>query len=216
MTFLTGDISRLPTKYYRKPEICLSRVPSFFDSSLGMGTFFGSRTIPMTFPLYFSEDPEIQKKIANMKITIATRLERTVHHFVNKHNLIKGMWYPDDYRAYLLSEFNIEMDEAFSTGYADKKLFEKIDDFTFKLRKGKSAAVAIKRFLRGPTVADSLNVIMACYYKCVLDIIGKSKFDTLFSSYGDLPLIIGNKKMVFKESFSSVVNLRWSPISCLI
>ena len=54
--------------------------------------------------------------------------------------------------------------------------------FTFKLKDGEKASEALLSFFKGPTLADCGNATMACYYKCILDIIGEEKFDQLFSS----------------------------------
>lgn len=123
-----------------------------------------------------------KEEFAIMEKAISDGIINTMSQFLNKHKITKGIWYPNDYRKYLMDEFDIEMDESFYTGFANKKFFEKTGCFTFKLKEGKKASEALLSFLEGPTVADCGNATMACYYKCVLDIVGNDKFDKLFSS----------------------------------
>jgi len=122
------------------------------------------------------------EEVSAMEKSISEGVISSMGQFFNKHEMCKGIWYPNDYRKYLMDEFDIEMDESFCTGFANEKFFEKTGRFTFKLKDGEKASEALLSFLNGPTVADCGNATMACYYKCILDIIGEEKFDQLFSS----------------------------------
>lgn len=150
-----------------------------------------------------SEESMDEEEVALMEKSASECIVNAMSQFFNTHEMGKGIWYPDEYRKYLMDEFEIEMDENFNTGFANEDFFEKTGRFTFKLKNDVSAYEALLSFLEGPTVADCGNAIEACYYKCVLDIIGEKKFNDLFSSE-QFALTIGQN--VFDEN---------SPISLL-
>lgn len=147
-----------------------------------------------------------KQEVASMEKAISEGVIKATSQFLNKHEMHKGIWYPNDYRKYLIDEFNIEMDESFCSGFADERFFEKTGFFTFKLKDGEKASEALLSFLNGPTVADCGNATMACYYKCILDIIGEEKFDQLFSSEA-LALTISQNGITDMESPISYLDL---------
>ena len=136
----------------------------------------------MPFTVGLEEEALDAEEVSAMEKSISEGVITSMSQFFNKHENIKGIWYPNDYKKYLMDEFDIEMDESFFTGFADAKFFEKIGRFTFKLKEGEKASEALLSFLDGPTVIDCGNATMACYYKCILDIIGEEQFDQIFSS----------------------------------
>ena len=123
-------------------------------------------------------------EIASMEKDIAKGVVSAMQQYFNKHTLLQGVWYPDDYRKILKDKFDIEMDESFHMGFANEQFWEKTGNFTFKLKEGCKPSQALLSFLEGPTVADCGNATTACYYKCILDIIGEEKFDQVFGSKG--------------------------------
>ncbi len=145
------------------------------------------------------EEPVSQEEVASMTKAISYGVITAMGQFFNKHELADGgIWFPNDYRKHLrderkhlIDEIDSEMDQSLSTGYAKDEFFEKTGRFTFKLREGKKASEALMSFLNGPTVADCGNATTACYYKCILDIIGEDKFNQAFGSDSGAPLIIG-------------------------
>ena len=168
-----------------------SRMSSIFLNDFKQPKMFGSGLISerssirsnSTFSSVDVEEEAIGKEeVVLMERAISKGIINTMSQFLNKHKMTKGIWYPNDYRKYLMDEFDIEMDESFCTGFANNKFFEKTGCFTFELKEGEKASEALLSFLEGPTVADCGNATMACYYKCVLDIVGNDKFDALFGS----------------------------------
>lgn len=139
---------------------------------------------PHTFPMMSRsiENEIIKSELELVRRAVSKSLIATMNQYLNKHDKGNGIWYPDDYREFLIKEYNIEMDKSFFYGNANDEFFEKTGHFTFCLKEGKKASEALLSFLQGPTVADCGNAIMACYYKCILDILGKDKFNIIFSS----------------------------------
>lgn len=141
----------------------------------------------------------IKQKVILMEKAISSSVINAMKEFLNKYEMGNGVWYPNDYRKYLLNECNVEMDESFDSGFASKEFFEKTDCFTFTLKEGRQASKALLSFLKGPTVAECGNATMACYYKCILDLIGEEKFDRLFSSKS-FALVISRYGITDKDS----------------
>lgn len=148
-----------------------------FDKSLDVGEIdLPLQTIQLEEPIFDVEEMNLMEK------SISEGVLNAMDQFLNKHDAGKGIWYPVGYEKYLKDELNTEMNEAFWSGFANETFFEKTGAFTFKLKAGQKASEALLSFLNGPTVADCGNATTACYYKCVLDIIGEEKFDQLFGS----------------------------------
>ena len=122
--------------------------------------------------------------LQNTKTAIARHVVQTMQQLLNQPEEGRGIWYPDDYEKYLNQRNTPPENDDFYTGFADPAFFEKTEAFTFKVKEGKKPSEAILSFLKGPTVADSANITMACYYKCVLNILGEALFNRLYSSEG--------------------------------
>lgn len=176
----------------------LSLKPTMFESSL-ISERSSIRSNPRLPTIDLEEDVLDKEEVTLMEKSISEGVINAMSQFLNKHEMTKGIWYPDDYRKYLMDKFDTEMDESFYTGFANEKFFEKTGRFTFKLKDGEKASEALLSFLEGPTVADCGNATMACYYKCILDIIGKDKFDNLFNSK-PFTLTIGQQGIADKTS----------------
>lgn len=151
-----------------------------------------------------TEEAFFLEEITQMENNISSKVLANMAEYFNKHEGVGGVWYPDDYKIFLKSEHDREMDESYFTGYANEDFFEKIDIFTFKLKDGKSPSEALMKFLEGPTVADCGNATMACYYKVILDIIGTAKFDDL-SSFEKSGFIITRMGITDSKSTISLV-----------
>lgn len=134
------------------------------------------------FATIFEEEVVDKEEITLMEKSISKGVIGAMSQFFNKHEMTKGVWYPNDYRKYLMDEFDVAMNESFCTGFANERFFEKTGPFTFKLKEGEKASEALLSFLEGPTVADCGNATAACYYKCILDVLGEEKFNAVFSS----------------------------------
>ncbi|MDF2549600.1 MAG: hypothetical protein K0S07_667 [Chlamydiales bacterium] len=124
-----------------------------------------------------------EQEIEKLENELSQGVIRAMEQFFNRHDKGRGIWYPDDYASHLKDEEGKEMDPSFFSGFADEAFFEKADSFTFHLKEGKKASDALLSFLQGPTIADCGNAIQACYYKCILDVISKERFDLLFSDH---------------------------------
>jgi hypothetical protein len=131
-----------------------------------------------------------QEEVAEMTKAIANGVIAAMVQFFNKHGLADGgIWYANDYRKYIKDEIDSEIDRSFFTGYAKAEFFEKTGAFAFRSKQGKRPSEALMSFLNGPTVIDCGNAITACYYKCILDIVGEDKFNQAFG----LGLVIEQK-----------------------
>lgn len=117
-----------------------------------------------------------------MKHDIVQATLKAVGDYLNRHEDIGGIWYPDDYSKYLFDHYDIEMPEKMNCGHADDRYFERRKPFTFVVKEGVRASQALLAFLQGPTVADCGNANMACWYKALLDVMGESRFDQIFGS----------------------------------
>ncbi len=117
---------------------------------------------PSFLPLSLEPEETVNlEEVGRVEKAISSSVIATMSQFFNKHELMmRGVWYPDDYRKYLREEIDSEMDPSFFTGYAKSEFFEKTGRFTFKLRDGKNASDALMSFLEGPTVADCGNATM--------------------------------------------------------
>ena len=173
--------------------------PRFIPHRMMVDSSFGP---PLSFKLKEAVD---QEEVGRVSKAVADGVVATMTQFFNKHDMMNGgIWYPDDYSKYLRDEMDSEMDPSFFTGYAKSEFFEKTGRFTFRLKEGKNASDAIRSFLEGPTVADCGNAIMACYYKCILDVVGDDKFNQIFNSSSGSPLIIGQDGITDESSPISI------------
>jgi hypothetical protein len=163
-----------------------------------MDSFASLRCFSILSPHDWNDDTN-PKEILEMEEVISENLIKIATQFLNRHEGVKGIWYREDYQKLLKDEFDIEIGEEFSTGFANKEYFEKIGIYSFRLKEGKKPSEAIKKFLQGPTVADCGNALLVCHYKNLLDIIGEEKFDQLFSMEG-LRLTIGQKGITDLEN----------------
>ncbi|MCB1111322.1 MAG: hypothetical protein H7A37_10345 [Chlamydiales bacterium] len=93
---------------------------------------------------------------------------------------LSGVWYPGDLHHFLESTGEA-MPEDYWTGHADTRYFEKCGIYTFQLIRGRNASDAIEALFSGVSVLDCGNAIQLAYYNTLLEIIGKHKFDALFS-----------------------------------
>jgi len=72
--------------------------------------------------------------------------------------------------------------EDYWSGYASPLFFERTDYMTWKLRPLKSAALAIKAWLAGPTIAECYTALIAIELDTMRAAVGDKRFDELFSS----------------------------------
>ena len=147
----------LPLPLYRSTKPLLSSNPNFITEEMAMPRRVPLESFPTLLMLTTSlelEEPVGQKKVDKVSKAIANGVGATMTQFFNKHDLMRGIWYPNDYIEYLRDEIDSEMDPSFFTGYAKNEFFEKTGRFTFRLKEGKNASDAIRNFLEGPTVAD--------------------------------------------------------------
>jgi len=173
----------------------------FFGMSSNIRSPFAFQQTSFTpFAVEVEEEAVSKKEVEKVEKAISTGVVDTMSQFFNKHEMLKGVWYPNDYSKYLMNEFDIEMNPSFFTGFASEEFFEKTGRFTFQLKEGKKASEAILSFLNGPTVADCGNATMVCYYKCILDIVGEEKFNHLFGSSSAFELIIGQNGITDEKS----------------
>jgi hypothetical protein len=122
-------------------------------------------------------------EVEKIRKFVSERVIETMNKYFNQSPTAnEGIWYPEDYKKWLKEHLNCEMDPSYFSGYADKEFFEKTGRFTFKLKEGKKASEALLSFLKGPTVADCGNATMACYCKCILDLLGEDRFNQIFDS----------------------------------
>lgn len=161
------------------------------------------RVRPEFTPLSAAQEDIVSiEDVAAMEKSISASMLNIMEQVLNKHEDGKGIWYPGDYVKFL-AESSESMPEEFFTGHANEEYFEKTGRFTFILKDGKKASEALRVFLNGPTLADCGNATVACYYKCILDIIGEEKFDKIFSS----------KPFCLRIGQSGITDVE-SPISC--
>jgi hypothetical protein len=93
----------------------------------------------------------------------------------------KGVWYYDEFHDYCQKEKK-EFKKDFETGFADPEFWEKTAPYTFKIKKGKKPSEAILAFLKGFTIADCGNVLMACQAAALLKVLGEERFNLIFDS----------------------------------
>ncbi|HLB53136.1 MAG TPA: hypothetical protein VJK48_05460 [Chlamydiales bacterium] len=126
---------------------------------------------------------ESEREIAEIRRRISESLQRTIATYLNCHEDGKGIYYPVDYENYLKVNGITSSEIDPSKGFANPEFFEKSKyrSLTFGLKEGKKASEALLAFLTGPTIADCLNSTYACFYQCLLDVLGEEKFNILFS-----------------------------------
>ncbi len=90
-----------------------------------------------------------------------------IHYATNYQTECPGQW-KDKYRL----------------GYADPDYFEQLDTqaWDWRLKSGRSASAAIKKWLTGLTIAECLSTTIACEIDAVRAAIGDAKFDKLYGS----------------------------------
>lgn len=135
------------------------------------------------------------EEIAEMEKCIASNLIDIMNQFLNKHEGEKGIWYGDDFNAYLKTNCGKELEESFYDGFVNEEFFEKTAPFTFALKNGKTPSEALLSFLSGPTITDCGNALTACYEECFRRIIGDEKYNALRSEqFVMAPITIVNPK----------------------
>ena len=121
------------------------------------------------------------RDIEEMRTDISLGIINAANQFLNPGESGLGMCYPEESISDQIDKWEGEIPKSFFNGHADEDFFELTSPFSFKLKEGKSPSDAILSFLKGPTSVDCWNAILACYHKCILDILGKDKFDQIFT-----------------------------------
>lgn len=159
------------------------------------------------FSLNANQTMDIEQVIFN---SILDNLKK----YMNKHRMGKGIWYSDDYIKYLKNkgishEITDKIFDEWYDGYANIDFFDKTGEFSFKLKKGVKPSDALLAFLEGPTISDCGDVTLAIYYKVILDLIGKDKFDRLFNHNFSIQPIIEYpmSELLFFPDTSSNINI---------
>lgn len=96
-----------------------------------------------------------------------------------KHGEFTGVCYPEELNKIFVKN-DQKMPDEYWSGYANPEYFRKTRHFTFELKEGKSASEAIEVLIRGLSVLDCGNACQLAYYKAILSVIGRERFDTLF------------------------------------
>jgi hypothetical protein len=128
------------------------------------------------------------KQVRAVEKDISNCIMNNAETYLNTHHSKKGngIWYSDEYYKFLrkkgISSQDINQGILLDgyDGYADPEFFDKVGIFSFQIKKGKKPSDALMAFLGGLTLADCGTATLAVYYKTILDIIGKTKFDDLF------------------------------------
>lgn len=133
------------------------------------------KPIPIPIPTFSQREiEEVRTAISRGVIDALTAI------MSNDKTTLTGVWYPADLDRFFQESGEV-MPEDYWTGHADTAFFTKIGTCTFELKEGKSASDAIEALLRGPSVLDCGNATQLAYYKALLDVLGKDKFNELFS-----------------------------------
>lgn len=92
------------------------------------------------------------------------------------HNYERNAQRHESYRAFWKDDYR--------SGYASPEYFDRVALMTWKLKDGKSAAAAIKAWLKGPTIAECITSVYAAQTDALRASLGDRMFDYL---YGTLP-----------------------------
>lgn len=101
----------------------------------------------------------------------------------NPEEALKGVFYPHTYAGLAKSKNPYAAaiwNEDCRQGYANS-MFERQSKMNWKVRAGSSAAIALKTWLNGPTIAECASVLVAIELDAIRAAVGDERFDELFS-----------------------------------
>jgi hypothetical protein len=102
----------------------------------------------------------------------------------NGGNLTAGVWYANVYYGAVHDpdgDPGLWRDD-YVDGHADPAAFEQVGYMSWTLRPGRSAAAAVRSWLRGLTIAECMTTIVAIQWETVRAMLGDERFDELFGS----------------------------------
>lgn len=99
------------------------------------------------------------------------------------YGLDVGIHYASNYKSELAEAHQSgRWTDDYRQGYADPDYFDRIGWMDWRLKEERSASAAIKKWLKGLTIAECNSTVVACEYDSVRAAIGDAKFDETFGS----------------------------------
>ena len=94
------------------------------------------------------------------------------------HTRTSGIWYAEGYKT----SYPDDWDDDYLKGYANPEYWEWIDQWQWRLKKGRSASAGVKAWLRGLTIAECYSTAIVSEVDSIRAAIGDAKFDELYGS----------------------------------
>lgn len=127
-----------------------------------------------------STEPEISCNAQAIGTSTAECMTRTNN---QPYDLDVGIHYASNYKSELKKEHQSgRWTEDYRQGYADPDFFDHLGHMDWRLKEGRSASAAIKKWLKGLTIAECNSTVVACEYDSVRAAVGDANFDQTFGS----------------------------------
>lgn len=158
-----------------------------------------SLTVPPTpsMPLADLSPDSIRKTVIDSLCYTMLRINRA------EHTETSGVWYPDDYAR------THHHDQQSLYGITNGTYFDIKNRWEFRAHPNCKADEALFAFLNGLTLADCGNVVQACVYQSLLDLLGSERFNQIFS--GPIsPLTI--TQLLFQDDTQCGLSVHGNPL----
>lgn len=121
------------------------------------------------------------QEIHSMQAQIGLSIVKSMQDLMKPKQTQAGIWLWRDFESQHGSTTKFYRDQC-ESGYLDPHYFTKLKPYLFELLPDAKPSAAIEALFRGPSFLDCGCVIIACFYKTLLELVGEDKFDHYFSN----------------------------------